>query len=128
MPQDYGNISVVFTYDHNVNNAYQTGAFCYKEQYGQTYDYDSNGNVSSVVDLAKSNSTFSYYGNQMAKMLNPSGSKYLYNYNNKKQLTNALSSDGLEYGFTYDNKGNLTKATTVSRKPAQKSKAARNIY
>ena len=120
MPQDYGNISVVFTYDHNVNNAYQTGAFCYKEQYGQTYDYDSNGNVSSVVDLAKSNSTFSYYGNQMAKMLNPSGSKYLYNYNNKKQLTNALSSDGLEYGFSYDNKGNLTKATTVSRKPAQK--------
>ena len=56
----------------------------------------------------------------MAKMLNPSGSKYLYNYNNKKQLTNALSSDGLEYGFSYDNKGNLTKATTVSRKPAQK--------
>lgn len=61
-------------------------------------------------------------------MLNPSGSKYLYNYNNKKQMTNALSSDGLEYGFSYDNKGNLTEATTVSRKPAQKSKAARNIY
>ena len=53
MPSDYGNIAITFTYDHNVNNAYQTGAFCYKEQYGQTYDYDKNGNVVSAVDLAK---------------------------------------------------------------------------
>ncbi len=118
MPCDYGNVSIVFTYDHNVNAAYHTGSFCYKEQYGQTYDYDSNGNVVSVVDLAKSNSTFSYYGNQMAKMLNPSGSKYLYSYNDQKQLTYSLSSDGQEYGFTYDDKGNVTKSEITARKPA----------
>ncbi len=118
MPSDYGNIAITFTYDHNVNNAYQTGAFCYKEQYGQTYDYDKNGNVVSAVDLAKTNSTFSYYGNQMAKMLNPSGSKYLYSYNDQKQLTASLSSDGVEYGFTYDAKGNVTKAEIIARNPA----------
>ena len=28
MPEDYGSIAFLFTYDHNVNNAYQTGAFC----------------------------------------------------------------------------------------------------
>ena len=117
MPSDYGNIAISFTYDHNVNNAYQTGAFCYKEQYGQTYTYDKDGNVVSSVDLAKTNSTFAYYGNQMAKMLNPSGSKYLYSYNDKKQLTASLSSDGLEYGFSYDDKGNVTKADITSRKP-----------
>lgn len=118
MPSNYGNIAITFTYDHNVNNAYQTGAFCYKEQYGQTYDYDKNGNVVSAVDLAKTNSTFSYYGNQMAKMLNPSGSKYLYSYNDQKQLTASLSSDGVEYGFTYDAKGNVTKAEIIARNPA----------
>uniref|UniRef100_UPI00402865B1 RICIN domain-containing protein n=1 Tax=Eubacterium sp. TaxID=142586 RepID=UPI00402865B1 len=117
MPSDYGNIAITFTYDHNVNKSYHTGSFCYKEQYGQTYTYDKDGNVVSSVDLAKTNSTFAYYGNQMAKMLNPSGSKYLYSYNDKKQLTASLSSDGLEYGFSYDDKGNVTKADITSRKP-----------
>lgn len=118
LPADCGKIAVSLIYDHNVNAAYMTGAFCYKEEYGQTYTYDKNGNLVSAVDLAKTNSTFSYYGNQMSKMLNPSGSKYLYNYNDKKQLTYALSSDGQEYGFTYDGNGNVTKAEITSRKPA----------
>lgn len=118
IPEDYGKIAISLLYDHNVNNAYVTGAFCYKEQYGQTYDYDKDGNVVSTVDLAKTNSTFAYYGNQMAKMLNPSGSKYMYTYDRKKQLTYALSSDGQQYGFTYDDKGNVTKAEITARKSA----------
>ena len=92
--------------------------FCYKEQYGQTYDYDDKGNVTSVVDLANTNSTFTYYGNQMARMINPSGSKYLYSYDGKQQLKFSISTDGQEYGFTYDDKGNVTKAEISARKPA----------
>ena len=118
IPIDYSKVAIAVIYDHNVNPAYMTGAFCYKEQYGQTYDYDKNGNVVSTVDLAKTNSTFAYYGNQMAKMLNPSGSKYMYTYDGKKQLTYALSSDGQQYGFAYDDKGNVTKAEITARKPA----------
>lgn len=118
IPEDYGKIAISLLYDHNVNNAYVTGAFCYKEQYGQTYDYDKNGNVVSTVDLAKTNSTFAYYGNQMSRMLNPSGSAYMYTYDEKKQLTYALSTDGQQYGFTYDDKGNVTKAEIIARKPA----------
>ena len=118
IPNDYYKICVELIYFNNVNNAYVTGAFCYKEQYGQTYDYDKNGNVISTVDLAKTNSEFSYYGNQMSRMLNPSGSEYLYTYNDKKQLTYALSTDGQQYGFSYDDKGNVTKAEITARKPA----------
>ena len=118
VPVDYGYISVTFNFDHNVNASYYTGAFCYKEQYGQTYDYDDKGNVTSVVDLANTNSTFTYYGNQMARMINPSGSKYLYSYDGKQQLKFSISTDGQEYGFTYDDKGNVTKAEISARKPA----------
>ena len=118
IPKDYGKIGISLIYNHNVNNAYLTGAFCYKEQYGQTYTYDDNGNVASAVDLAETNSSFAYYGNQMAQMLNPSGSKYLYSYNEKKQLVSAVSTDGQEYGFTYDDNSNVTKAEIVGRKPA----------
>ena len=118
IPKDYGKIGISLIYNHNVNNAYLTGAFCYKEQYGQTYTYDDNGNVVSAVDLAETNSSFAYYGNQMAQMLNPSGSKYLYSYNEKKQLVSAVSTDGQEYGFTYDDNSNVTKAEITARKPA----------
>ncbi len=128
VPADYGNLGISLVYDHNVNNAHLTGAFCYKEQYGQTYDYDSKGNVTSVVDLAKTNSSFSYYGGQMAKMLNPSGSKYLYTYNDKKQLTFAMSTDGQEYGFTYDDKGNVTKATLNARTRASKIEDGKSYF
>ncbi len=116
LPQDCSSIAIAMYYDYNVNNAYITGAFCYKEQYGQTYTYDKNGNVVSSVDLAKSNSTFSYQGNQMSKMLNPSGSRFLYNYDKgSENLHYALTSDGREYSFAYDNKGNTTIADIQAR-------------
>lgn len=128
IPEDYGKIAISLLYDHNVNNAYVTGAFCYKEQYGQTYDYDKNGNIVSAVDIAKTNSAFSYYGNQMSRMLNPSGSAYMYTYNDKKQLTYALSTDGQQYGFSYDDKGNVTKAEITARKPATTLESGKEYY
>lgn len=128
IPEDYGKIAIALLYDHNVNAAYMTGAFCYKEQYGQTYDYDKNGNVVSTVDLAKTNSAFSYYGSQMSRMLNPSGSAYMYTYDDKKQLTYALSSDGQQYGFAYDDKGNVTKAEITARKPATTIESGKEYY
>ena len=128
IPIDYSRVAIALKYDHNVNNAYVTGAFCYKEQYGQTYDYDKNGNIVSAVDIAKTNSAFSYYGNQMSRMLNPSGSAYLYTYNAKKQLTYALSSDGQQYGFSYDDKGNVTKAEITARKPATTLESGKEYY
>ena len=118
LPSDTPAVCIELSYAYNVNTASISGAFVYKEQFGQTYTYDNNGNVISAADLAKANSEFAYYGNQMSQMLNPTGSRYLYNYNDKKQLYSALSSSGQEYGFTYDSKGNLTRSEISARKPA----------
>lgn len=128
IPNDYYKICVELIYFNNVNTVSITGAFCYKEQYGQTYDYDKNGNIVSAVDIAKTNSAFSYYGNQMSRMLNPSGSAYMYTYNDKKQLTYALSTDGQQYGFSYDDKGNVTKAEITARKPATTIESGKEYY
>ncbi len=115
--QDYAKIMVDLVYYYNVNTAYLTGAFCYKEEFGQTYDYDENGNVQSVVDLTNSKSAFAYKGNQMAKMLNPSGSEYFYTYAyNESDLTEAVSTDGQRYSFTYDSKGNVLTSTVQKDK------------
>ena len=70
-PEDYARVCFEVYYYNNANNVYTTGAFCYKEEFGQTYTYDNNGNIVSSVDLAKSNSTFGYQGNNLAGMLNP---------------------------------------------------------
>lgn len=128
IPNDYYKICVELIYFNNVNTVSITGAFCYKEQYGQTYEYDKNGNIVSAVDIAKTNSAFSYYGNQMSRMLNPSGSAYMYTYNDKKQLTYALSTDGQQYGFSYDDKGNVTKAEITARKPATTLESGKEYY
>ena len=34
-----------------------------KEEFGQSYQYDNNGNLTTSQDLAKQNSTFQYSGN-----------------------------------------------------------------
>ena len=117
-PADYSYCCLQLIYRNNVNTFSMTGAFCYREEFGQTYDYDDNGNVTSVVDLSNSKSSFAFKGDQMAKMLNPSGSRYLYSYDNKNNLNYALSSDGQEYSFEYDNKGNVTNSEISARTPA----------
>ena len=75
----------------------------------------------SSVDLAKTQSEFAYQGNQMTKLLNPSGSSYLYSYSgwedgSQKNLDHANSTDGQQYSFTYDDKGNVTSSVISQSK------------
>ena len=111
-PEDYARVCFEVYYYNNANNVYTTGTFCYKEEFGQTYTYDNNGNIVSSVDLAKSNSTFGYQGNNLAGMINPSGSSYLYSYDSSNNINTAFSTDGLKYYLEYDDKGNLTQTAT----------------
>ncbi len=111
-PEDYSRVCFEVFYYNNANEVQTTGAFCYKEEFGQTYTYDNNGNIVSSEDLAKSNSTFGYQGNNLSGMLNPSGSSYLYSYDGANNIRTAFSTDGLKYYLEYDAKGNLTQSVT----------------
>ena len=116
LEEDTDYIDFTFTYSYNVNRGYLTRAYLYKEQYGQTYDYDASGNVISTVDEAQSQATFAYNNNNLAKLLNPTGSRYFYSYHeNTKVLNYALSTSGQQMKFTYDDYGN---PVTSEIKPA----------
>ena len=126
-PADYHHLCFEVIYYSNVNTVAMTGGFCYKEEFGQTYDYDDNGNVTSVVDLANSKSSFAFKGDQMAKMLNPSGSEYFYSYDSTtNNLNNAVSTDGQRYSFIYDENGNVTSSKIEADKPALTIKAGKH--
>ncbi|MBQ2816044.1 MAG: RICIN domain-containing protein, partial [Clostridia bacterium] len=116
---DYAYAKVSVIYDNNINELSTTGIYCNKEEYGQTYTYDKNGNVVSSTDLASTTASFAYKGNQMSMLLNPSGSSYLYSYDSEtNNLLYANSTDGQQYSFTYDDKGNATQCVIEESRPA----------
>lgn len=117
-PNDYSKVCIELMYYYNVNRCGMVGAFCYKDEFGQSYTYDNDGNVISTVDVSNMESTFAYKNNQLTKMLNPSGSKYFYSYDyNESNLMNAISTDGQQYSFTYDSAGNILSTTVEKDKP-----------
>lgn len=128
-PRDYIRICVFYLYTRNIHTMTFTGICVQKEQYGQTYTYDDDGNVVSSVDKAESQSTFDYTSNQLSKIFNPSGSNYAYSYNeDTKQVDYALSSDGVMEEFQYDSAGNPTIATTWAMQPAEEIVSGRTYW
>ena len=123
-PADYAKVLVFFSYDYNVNSADFAGMFCYKEEFGQTYDYDKDGNIASAVDITKTNSAFAFKNNLMTQLTNPSGSKYFYSYSyNEADLSEAVSTNGQRYSFTYDDKGNVLTSKVEADKYVTSVKA-----
>ena len=116
-PIDYTSITFYFDYDYNASFSMFNGAFICKESFGQSYTYDSNGNVVSAKDLSETEATFAYQNNNLSQMLDPSGTRYSYAYDEE---TNALmyanSSYGQLYSFVYDEYGNVTSSTVTESK------------
>jgi YD repeat-containing protein len=109
----YKSINVYGLYYNNANAACFDGFRLYKEEFGDSYTYDSNGNLASTKDVAKQNSSFAYNTkNDLITSSDPKGSQFKYEYDNndesikKHNLTKAASAENVVYSFTYDSSGN----------------------
>lgn len=111
--KEYTKITVFLCYNRNSNYALYDDVFLYRDT-AQSYKYDNNGNVVSTADYAKQQSSFSYNNDDtLAKMLNPDGSGYEYNYYN--HLVQAAKSDqGVESKVLRDSNGNATQTYTTN--------------
>lgn len=109
---DYKGITIYAVYYNNVNAACFTNFQLYKEEFGRSYKYDEKGNLKSVTDLAKQESTFIYdtKNNDLISVVNPAGAEFKYEYDNKHNVTKATSATNVVYSFTYDSNGNPIKA------------------
>ena len=108
---DYQWIRMHLLHNCNANETYFDNVGLFKEEFGQSYTYDDNGNVISTKNLANKNNTFEYdNNNNLIKSINPSGGQFTYEYDttNPKKLINATNALGNKYSFYYDNYGNVT--------------------
>ena len=121
----YSSITVYIAYDYNVNTAYFDGIQLYKEQFGNSYTYDEDGNVVSVVDLQKKTTTYEYdSNNNLTQMLQDNVAKMTYTYDDYHNVLTATSAEGLVYNFAYDAYGNNTSVSISNGTVAMTSSAA----
>ncbi|MBE6806073.1 MAG: DNRLRE domain-containing protein, partial [Ruminococcaceae bacterium] len=118
IPIDYSYFNLSINYDGNANECYFTGAFVYKQNYGEIYNYDTDGNLITNKDTVNSTSTYSYIDDRVLKVTNPTGSALMYSYvDDSDKVSNIFTSDGLQSSNSYDTNGNLTETVLKSRTP-----------
>ena len=114
-PFAYTSLIFRFEYNYNCNEAWFDGMQLFKEEFNQSFTYDTNGNVISVQGLANQDSAFEYNGsNDLVKATDAKGNKFNYTYDVKHNLLTATSDSGMKYTFTYDTKGNALTSKSGS--------------
>lgn len=89
--QDYTLLQIYLIYDNNENTAYFDGIQLFREEFGHSYVYDSDGNITSVTDLQKKTTTYEYKNNNLTKMVLPSGASQTYTYDSYHNVLTATS-------------------------------------
>lgn len=108
-PDSYTKIEFSFVYNYNTGTASVSVPFLYKENYGQSYTYDSEGNVVSSTDLAETEAAFAYQDNELTSSLSPTGTRYMYANDDTTQNTKyAVSNSGQKISFGYNKSGDAT--------------------
>ena len=110
-------------YDNNENTAYFDGIQLFREEFGHSYVYDSDGNITSVTDLQKKTTTYEYKNNNLTKMVLPSGASQTYTYDSYHNVLTATSPEGVSSSFTYDTYGNNTQVSVGGTKKVTASAA-----
>lgn len=76
----------------------------------QTFTYNENGDLTSVVQPGTDTPTYSYSGADLISQVTRGSGTYDYSYDSRHNLT-GVSNDGLSMTTTYDSRGNATGST-----------------
>ena len=120
----YSSIKIELVYEYNANTVLFDGIQLYKEQFGNSYTYDDNGNVTSVKDLQGQTTTYEYTENNLTKEILPTGTALTYTYDNNHNVLTATTAAGVVYNFAYDAYGNNTSVSILNGSTAMTGTAA----
>lgn len=104
--KNYSSIVIRPHYSAEANTAWFDGIQLFREEFGESFSYDANGNLKSASDLEKKQEQFQYTNNNLVKYLLPDQREYNYTYDTKHNLKTATSPMGLTYSYDYDANGN----------------------
>ena len=85
-----------------------------KDEFGESYTYDSDGNVISVQDLRSKNTTYEYSNNNLTRAVLPGGASVTYSYDDYHNVKTASTKAGVTSQFGYDEYGNNTSVKVVN--------------
>ncbi len=122
-PCDYTKVRLILCYDGNYNEAAFGGLFLHKEEFGQSFTYDSKGNIISTKDSAelKDHAVYDDFNN-LTEYRQPGRSetvKTTLSYGTtdaekqQRLLKQVVTPLGIQTDFTHDTNGNVTE-TQVS--------------
>lgn len=111
----FNGIKVQLLYDYNANTVYFDGIQLYKEEFGNSYTYDDDGNVTSVKDLQGKITSYEYADNNtdLLQVIQDNKAKLTYEYDNWHNVKTATTEEGITYSFTYDEYGNNTSVSIL---------------
>ncbi len=121
-PSIYTKVIYRLSYSYNEGTATVATPFLFKESYGQSYTYDDNGNLVSSTDAAESMAQFAYQNDQLSASLTPTGSRYVYAYNNYNDNIYALSNAGQRIDNSFNSSGDVSSMTISDEKTVAPSK------
>lgn len=104
-------ITICLRYHNQANTAYFDNV-CLEKDNAQSYTYDKNGKLTSVVDNSQKQSTMKYTNSDLTKSIDAKGYAYEYEYDDNHNMTKAKSQNGVTYNYLYDDKG-LAKSLEV---------------
>jgi YD repeat-containing protein len=113
----YSSVKIELVYNYNANDVYFDGIQLFKEEFGERYYYDQDGNLITATDALGQETHYTYSNNDLVKVVDPSGLTTQYTYDNHN-VTRSLQSyiDGnttvnlASYSYSYDNYGNQHRA------------------
>ena len=107
----YSSIDIEAVFTNNANAVCFDGLQLFKEEFGVSYTYDDEGNVISVIDLQKKNTTYEYQNNNLTKVIENGQAKMEYTYDDYHNVLTATTQEKLKYEFKYDAYGNNTEVS-----------------
>ena len=121
--KDYRSIRIVICYSYNANTVIYDGIQFFKEEYGKSFTYDSDGNVISVKDLREQETTYEYnVNNDLTKIVLSDGASQKYSYDSYHNVIRSESPEGVYARFTYDQYGNQS-SVQIGSSPIFKASA-----
>ncbi|MBQ6454265.1 MAG: hypothetical protein IJJ14_07925 [Coriobacteriales bacterium] len=103
-PDSFDTIEYRIVYENCLGSIWIDAPQLFIEGFDYVYDYDTDGNLTSMKDPEGHTTTYTYDSstNDLHSIEFPSGASYTYNNNNNRQLTQTVSATGLrtQYGYS----------------------------